>query len=201
MTDQDKTPRDDQQPGPAPAYGQPGGYGQGGYGDQGAYGQQGGYGQGGYGQGGYGGQSGYGQGGYGDQAAHGQQGGYGQPEAQPASAPYAGDAGQPYAQTTSPYGGGYGGYGQEAPRNTLALVTLILGIAGFFTGLTGLAAIVTGHISLSQIKKSGEEGRGLALTGLVLGYVTVGLSLLVIIGFVIFFVIAAGVASSAGYTY
>ncbi len=54
--------------------------------------------------------------------------------------------------------------------NTLAIVALILGV------VAPLAGIVTGHIALSQIKKSGEVGWGLALAGTILGYVlTLGL--------------------------
>ena len=50
----------------------------------------------------------------------------------------------------------------EQKTNTLAIVALILGI------LIPIAGIVVGHISLSQIKKTGENGRGLALTALLL---------------------------------
>ena len=57
----------------------------------------------------------------------------------------------------------------EQKTNTLAIVALILGI------LIPIAGIVVGHISLSQIKKTGENGRGLALTGTILGYVFSGL--------------------------
>jgi len=177
MTDQPpQNPQSSPQP---PSYGQP--YDQ----AQGSSGQPSqGYGQGGYGQGGYGqggdGQGGYEQGGYGQQPQAYGQGGYGQQQ-------------QGYGQGPS--------YGQPAPRNTLALITLILGIAGFFTGITGLAAVVTGHISLSQIKKSGEEGRGLALTGLILGYVTVGLAVLAVVFFLLVFgALFAGLESS-GYSY
>ena len=52
--------------------------------------------------------------------------------------------------------------------STLAVLTLVFGILGF-----GVVPIITGHIALSQLKRSGEEGRGLALAGLILGYVTI----------------------------
>ena len=48
--------------------------------------------------------------------------------------------------------------------NTLAIVSLVL---AFFISL---GAVITGHIALGQIKTTGEGGRGLAITGLVLGY-------------------------------
>ena len=55
--------------------------------------------------------------------------------------------------------------------NTLAVVSLATAVSGF----GAVAAVVTGHISLAQLKKTNESGRGLALTGLILGYVGIGL--------------------------
>jgi len=50
--------------------------------------------------------------------------------------------------------------------NTLAVVSLATAVTGFGS----VAAVITGHISLAQLKKSNESGRGLALTGMILGY-------------------------------
>jgi len=41
--------------------------------------------------------------------------------------------------------------------------------------------IVLGHISLAQIKRTGEQGRGLAIAGLVIGYIFTGLLVLSIV--------------------
>jgi Domain of unknown function (DUF4190) len=49
--------------------------------------------------------------------------------------------------------------------NTLAIVALILGF------LVPVGGIITGHIALGQIKRTGEAGHGLALAGTVIGYV------------------------------
>ena len=65
--------------------------------------------------------------------------------------------------------------------NTLAVVS----IASALTSIGAVAAIITGHVALTQIKKSGENGRGLALAGTILGYVTVGVWILVSIAFTI----------------
>lgn len=54
-----------------------------------------------------------------------------------------------------------------AKTNVLAIVSLVTSILGF-----SLVGIITGHIGLSQIKKTGEAGSGLAIAGLVIGYVT-----------------------------
>ncbi len=56
-----------------------------------------------------------------------------------------------------------------AGTNSTAIVALI-------TGLTiAPLGIVFGHIALSQIKRTGQSGRGLAIAGLVLGYISVAL--------------------------
>jgi hypothetical protein len=55
--------------------------------------------------------------------------------------------------------------------NTLAVVSLATAVTGFGS----VAAVITGHISLAQLKKTNESGRGIALTGMILGYVGIGL--------------------------
>lgn len=65
--------------------------------------------------------------------------------------------------------------------NTLAVVSLATAVTGF----GAVAAIITGHISLAQIKKSNESGRPLALVGLILGYVGIALWVLGGIGMAI----------------
>jgi hypothetical protein len=65
--------------------------------------------------------------------------------------------------------------------NTLAVVS----IATALTSIGAVAAIITGHVALTQIKKSGESGRGLALAGTIVGYVTLASWFLASIGFLI----------------
>jgi hypothetical protein len=59
--------------------------------------------------------------------------------------------------------------------NVLAIVSLVTSILGF-----GLVGVITGHIGLNQIKKTGEEGRGLAIAGLIIGYIQIAAVLLFI---------------------
>jgi hypothetical protein len=76
----------------------------------------------------------------------------------------------------------------QRPTNQLAIVSLAAAIASFvimpFIG--ALVAIVTGHVARSQIRKTGEDGGGLALAGLVIGYVHLALFALLIIGILVF---------------
>ncbi|GAA3409626.1 DUF4190 domain-containing protein [Streptosporangium vulgare] len=132
---------------------------------------------------------GYGQppggGGYGSSGGYDPSGGYGSP---------GGYGAKGYGGYGPPDGGydPYGGYGAPPPHrgnNGMAVAALIMGIAGLFIcGLTSIVGVVLGHISLGQIKRTGEEGRGMAIAGLVLSYFGVlcwvGLALLVwLIGF------------------
>jgi hypothetical protein len=67
------------------------------------------------------------------------------------------------------------------PRtNPLAIVSLVCGIGQIFIWVVGpMAAIILGHIARSQIRKNGEDGAGLALAGLILGYIGLGIPLLI----------------------
>ena len=68
-----------------------------------------------------------------------------------------------------------------APLNTMALVGFILSVSAAATGITLIPGIVLSHIGMSQIKRTGESGRGFALAGLIVGYCLLGLSVLAII--------------------
>jgi peptidyl-prolyl cis-trans isomerase B (cyclophilin B) len=83
------------------------------------------------------------------------------------------------------YAAGYSGYPQPQPTNALAIVALV---GAFVFAPLG---ILFGHVSLSQIKKTGEEGRGLAIAGLVIGYLITLVAVLVIAFSVLFLVILA----------
>ena len=57
----------------------------------------------------------------------------------------------------------------------VAVASMVLGILGFFFCiLTGIPAVICGHIALSRIDRSGGAltGRGFAITGLVTGYLS-----------------------------
>jgi hypothetical protein len=65
------------------------------------------------------------------------------------------------------------------PTNGLAVTSLILALVlGLF--LAGLPSIITGHIARRQIRQRGESGNGLAVAGLVLGYVALAIDLALI---------------------
>jgi Domain of unknown function (DUF1707)/Domain of unknown function (DUF4190) len=58
--------------------------------------------------------------------------------------------------------------------NSLAIASMVLGVAEFFTGgLTAIPAVICGHIARRQMKQTAQRGDGLATSGLVLGYMAI----------------------------
>ncbi|WP_375401284.1 DUF4190 domain-containing protein [uncultured Amnibacterium sp.] len=80
--------------------------------------------------------------------------------------------------------------GQVARTNTLAIVALVLGI------VVPIGGIICGHIALRQIRRTGEQGHGLALAGTIIGYVLTVLILLIVVANILFFVILFGTAAT-----
>jgi len=75
--------------------------------------------------------------------------------------------------------------------NGLAIASLACGLAQFVFGpVAAIPAIVFGHVARHQIKRTGEQGAGLALAGLILGWAVVILGIVLI---VVGLVIAAGI--------
>jgi hypothetical protein len=89
-----------------------------------------------------------------------------------------------------------------APTSTAAIISLVAGILAWLAlPLVGaLAAVIAGHIARSEIRQSAGtlQGDGLAVAGLVLGYLQFVLGLLGILLFVAVFsgIIALGAWSS-----
>lgn len=71
--------------------------------------------------------------------------------------------------------------------NGMAIASLVCAF------LAAPLAILFGHLSLSQIKRSGEEGRGMAVAGLVIGYVVTVATVLILVAGVLLFSWAAKV--------
>ena len=68
------------------------------------------------------------------------------------------------------------------PTNGLAIGSMVCGIAEIFTlGFAAIPAVILGHLARGQIKRTGERGDGMAIAGLVLGYLGLAGWLLVIL--------------------
>jgi hypothetical protein len=115
--------------------------------------------------------------------------------------PYPGQSGYPpqeppagYDVPQPPAAGyppGYPGYYYPPQRRTngLAIAALVVSCASLVTcPLLGGVGAVLGHVARRQIRETGEEGDGLALAGIIIGWILVALSLLTITGYVVFIV-------------
>ncbi|HEY7835032.1 MAG TPA: DUF4190 domain-containing protein [Ktedonobacterales bacterium] len=118
-------------------------------------------------------------------------GNYGAPPPPGYAAP--GYAGQPA------YYGAYGAYpGPMAPATSgWAIASLVASIASFlgFPFIGGILGAIFGHLALGEIKRSEGRvvGHGMAMAGLIVGYINVGLTLCVVAG-----IIAVGIIGAAG---
>ena len=125
--------------------------------------------------------------------------GYGAPT--PTPPPAYGQPAPAYGETAPAYGQPATAYGQPpaAKTNTLAIISLIASIAGIVIlwGIGSIAGVICGHISLSQIKKTGEQGRGMAIAGLIVGYAGI---VLAIIGVIVAIALSAWLVSYYGTT-
>jgi hypothetical protein len=91
-----------------------------------------------------------------------------------------------------------------AGTNAMAITSLVLGIVSFVVGtllLTAIPGVICGHMARRQIRESAspQAGDGMAITGLVLNYLALLLSVvivLLIVGFV-FFAAKSGVPAPA----
>lgn len=74
--------------------------------------------------------------------------------------------------------------------NSLAVAAFACAVGQlWFLILAGIPAIVLGHMARRQIRNTGEKGNGLALAGLILGYIG-SAAFLLVVGVVIFGVLA-----------
>lgn len=63
----------------------------------------------------------------------------------------------------------------------IPVIGIIFSIIAMFLWIAPVLAVIFGHIGLGQIKRTGEEGRGQAIAGLIIGYVTIALGLIMAI--------------------
>ncbi|MGV1078836.1 MAG: DUF4190 domain-containing protein, partial [Candidatus Nanopelagicales bacterium] len=90
-------------------------------------------------------------------------------------------------------GGGMPGGPAQQGTNGLAITSLVLSIVGVCCGIGSIIGIVLGFVALNQIKKTGQSGEGLAKAGIIVGFITLAL-------FIILWIISI-VSGNGNYTY
>ncbi len=81
-------------------------------------------------------------------------------------------------QALAPYHTGFYSPLNVRRTNGFAVGALACGIFGLFLGLP---AVILGHTARAQIRESGERGDGMAIAGLVLGYLSLTIWMLIIL--------------------
>ncbi len=110
------------------------------------------------------------------------------PPSYPGGADYAQTYQQPdyapaYAQPGYEQPAGYGqpAYGQPGfatqTTNGLAIASLVCALAGLFTWISAPVGAVLGHVARKQIRERGEQGDGMALAGIIIGWILTGIGL------------------------
>jgi hypothetical protein len=74
---------------------------------------------------------------------------------------------------------GYPPYPPQPPTNGMAVASMVLGIVGitigwFLMAIPSVLAVIFGHVALGTMRRTGQQGRGMAIAGLVTGYIVVG---------------------------
>jgi hypothetical protein len=115
----------------------------------------------------------------------------------PALDPYGAPTSPPvypsYQQQPYPPAPGYApyGYGMPAPAGqstngtaVAALVVSIVGALGICAygigGIVGVVGAILGHVARKQIRQSGEGGDGLALAGVIVGWIAAAIGLITV---------------------
>lgn len=99
--------------------------------------------------------------------------------------------GYPPPGYADPYG--YGAYGQTGGTNGLAIASLITSIAAIVTCylgiILGIVGVILGVIALNQLKTRQQDGKGIAIAGIILG------AAIPVLWIVVLILVAAGSSS------
>jgi DUF1707 SHOCT-like domain/Domain of unknown function (DUF4190) len=69
----------------------------------------------------------------------------------------------------------------QQPSNGLAAGSLVCSLAGLFMPLLLIPGVIMGHVSREQIRKGNQRGDGMAVAGLVIGYLGAAFWALIIV--------------------
>ncbi|MGW0431453.1 DUF4190 domain-containing protein [Micromonospora sp. NPDC003197] len=108
-------------------------------------------------------------------------------------------SGEPFKAEGTPVGA-YPGYGYPMiavaqPTNGMSIAALVVSIVGVFGlcgyglgGFIGIIGAILGHVSRRQIRQKGESGDGMALAGIIVGWIATGIALIATLAWVGLFV-------------
>jgi hypothetical protein len=92
-----------------------------------------------------------------------------------------------YGYQPAPTPPGYG-YPPQRRTNSMAIAAMIVSLASLFTcPVVGAVGIYLGNRARAEIRRTGEEGDGMAVAGVVVGWVAIGLTVLYVCFFAAIF--------------
>lgn len=109
----------------------------------------------------------------------------------------------PAAQPAGYPAAGYPGYGYppvmaSPPTNGMAIASMVVSIVGILGlcgygvgGYIGIVGAILGHVAKRQIRERGESGDGMALAGIILGWIATAIAVIATIAIVGFIIWAA----------
>jgi len=107
-----------------------------------------------------------------------------------------------YPADGSQYGGYPYGYAPPQPTNGMALASFIVSLVSLFScPLLGGVAVYLGRRSREEIRRTGQQGDGLAQAGVIIGWCGVGFGVLMALFMVVYFgfIITMLNSSTAGF--
>jgi hypothetical protein len=66
-------------------------------------------------------------------------------------------------------------YPNPNSTNGMAIAALVCSLAGLLTFISAPVGAVLGHVARKQIRAKGEQGEGMALAGIIIGWAVTGL--------------------------
>jgi hypothetical protein len=66
----------------------------------------------------------------------------------------------------------------------MAIASLVCSLAGLATGISAPVGAILGHVARRQIRERGEQGDGMALTGIIVGWVLTGIFIVCCAGYI-----------------
>ncbi len=101
------------------------------------------------------------------------------PYGPPMTAPYGAPANVSYGPPpNAPYG--YSPYAPPQGTNGMAIASLVLGLVWVYW-IGSILAIIFGFVALAQIRDRNQSGKGMAVAGLILGFIGVGIFVLAVL--------------------
>lgn len=102
----------------------------------------------------------------------------------------------------------YGYPGTPPPTtNGLAIASMVvaivgaLGLCGYgLGGYLGAVGAIMGHVARKQIRERGESGEGMAMAGIIVGWIATGIAVIATIAIIVLIVWAANQESSSSYS-